>query len=201
MKKDKKKKRKSKSKIKDNKVLTLDKIEESVLTQAIVESYRIIQKEKKEEAVALKNEQQREWYEIIGQKIYDNEESRIKKKVHELRNSVVAFWKLLFMRSDEVRDPRATFALISMSIISTFSLCKWGLYFGAAFVLALAFKGTINPMSGIVGALFIWIFARIFRVAGYEVEKLKDGNLLIAIFSGILSFVAVILAILALVWK
>jgi len=48
-------------------------------------------------------------------------------------------------------------------------------------------------------AVVLWVFARIFRIASFEVEKIDDGNLIIAIFSGVLSFVAVVIAIVAII--
>ena len=52
---------------------------------------------------------------------------------------------------------------------------------------------------GLMIAFVLWVFARIFRIASFEMEKMKDGNLLTAIFSGVLSFVAVVIAIVAII--
>ena len=47
-------------------------------------------------------------------------------------------------------------------------------------------------------ALGVWLFARAFRIAMFEVAKIKDANMLIAVFSGCISFVAVLISIVSL---
>ena len=60
-------------------------------------------------------------------------------------------------------------------------------------------NNSIEIALGCMIAIVLWVFARIFRIASFEIEKIEDGNLIIAIFSGVLSFVAVVIAIVAII--
>lgn len=94
---------------------------------------------------------------------------------------------------------RATFGLMRLATSGVFTLCKWALYLFAASMIHGVWNDTIETALGCMIAVVLWVFARIFRIASFEVEKIDDGNLIIAIFSGVLSFVAVVIAIVAII--
>lgn len=86
-----------------------------------------------------------------------------------------------------------------LAVIGIFALCKWVLYLCAASMIYGIWNNSIEIALGCMIAIVLWVFARIFRIASFEIEKIEDGNLIIAIFSGVLSFVAVIIAIVAII--
>ena len=47
-------------------------------------------------------------------------------------------------------------------------------------------------------AFFTFVFARLLRIAQYEIERIEDKNYVLSIFSGLVSFIALIVAIIAL---
>ncbi|MBQ8816932.1 MAG: hypothetical protein IJZ84_06625, partial [Lachnospiraceae bacterium] len=98
----------------------------------------------------------------------------------------------------KIKDMRATFALMSLTVSGIFALLKWILYIISIALIVLIFAKEISIISGIAWASIVRMLARIFRIAIFEIQEIKDGNLLTAIFSGVLSFVAVIIAIIAL---
>ena len=164
-----------------------------------VEKDLLKRERKKFEIEKREQENQKEWNQILGQKEYPENENWFWKNVHKKRNDIVALYKLLFFKQKDVRDPRATFVLISLATMGIFSICKWMLYIFVISIIVGMFKMKIDILLGITLSFVLWMLARIFRMASFEVEKIRDGNLLIAIFSGVLSFVAVIIAIVAII--
>ena len=73
------------------------------------------------------------------------------------------------------------------------------MYVCAASLIYCVWNHTVELALGATIATVLWVFARIFRIAALEVEAIQDGNLIIALFSGVLSFVSVVTAIVAIV--
>ena len=173
---------------------TMKNFDEKVLAREIIQAYEEFEQKKKFEIEKREQENQKEWNQILGQKEYPENENWFWKNVHKKRNDIVALYKLLFFKQKDVRDPRATFVLISLATMGIFSICKWMLYIFVISIIVGMFKMKIDILLGITLSFVLWMLARIFRMASFEVEKIRDGNLLIAIFSGVLSFVAVVIA-------
>ena len=178
---------------------TLKSIDEKVLAREIVkaheeyEHYRQTEKEKEEKR------QQEEWLKTLNQKEYFPNEKWIWRKCHQIRNDFFLFKNLLFIKAKDVKDMRATFGLMRLAVIGIFALCKWVLYLCAASMIYGIWNNSIEIALGCMIAIVLWVFARIFRIASFEIEKIEDGNSIIAIFSGVLSFVAVVIAIVAII--
>lgn len=182
---------KQKNSVSSNQII----IDDQMMVDAIVKAYQIIEKQKVENEIELEKNEKREWREIMGQKEYPENEKWYLKRLHIARNNWIAIWNLLFFKSKNARDLRATFSLIQLAVVEIFKLCKWCLYFVSFTIVISALQNGGDSLSNIAIAIVIWAFARLFRIASFEVEKVKDGNLLIALFSGCISFVAMIIAI------
>ena len=172
-------------------------VDSKIMADAIVRAYQIIENDKAEKAIELEEAEKKEWQEIMGQKEYPENEKWYLKRFHIARNNFMSIWNLLFFKSKNVRDLRATFSLIQLAVVYIFKLCKWCLYFISFAAVISAFQNGVENLSNLAIAFVIWAFARLFRIASFEVEKVKDGNLLIALFSGCISFVAMVVAIIA----
>lgn len=179
-------------------ITQVNEIEESTLTQAIVKAYQIIEENKKEEENRLANRAKKEWQKVIGQKEYPENEKWYLKKVHEIRNNWNAMWSLFFFKSENVRDIRTTLGLMQLAVIGIFTICKWCLYFISLAMVYSVLTNGVDVILHLSFAFATWMFARVFRIAVFEIEKMKDGNLLIAIFSGCISFTAMVVAIITL---
>lgn len=191
-------KQNNQQKQKDITQVNVNEIEENTLTQAIVKAYQIIEENKKEEENRLANKAKKEWQKVIGQKEYPQNEKWYLKKVHEIRNNWNAMWSLFFFKSENVRDIRTTLGLMQLAVIGIFTICKWCLYFISLAMVYSVLTNCADVISHLSFAFATWMFARVFRIAVFEIEKMKDGNLLIAIFSGCISFVAMVVAIITL---
>lgn len=178
---------------------TIETFDEKTLAHEIIkaheeyEHHKMIVKEREDK------KRQDEWLKILNQKEYPSNEKWIWRKCHKIRNDFFLLKNLLFIKAKDVRDMRATFGLMRLAVSGIFSLCKWVLYFCAASMIYGVWNDTIEKALGCMIAVVLWLFARIFRIASFEVEKIEDGNLIIAIFSGVLSFVAVVIAIVAII--
>ena len=179
--------------------ISVKNIDEKVLAREIIkaheeyEHYRQTEKEKEEKR------QQEEWLKTLNQKEYPPNEKWIWRKCHQIRNDFFLFKNLLFIKAKDVKDMRATFGLMRLAVIGIFALCKWVLYLCAASMIYGIWNNSIEIALGCMIAIVLWVFARIFRIASFEIEKIEDGNLIIAIFSGVLSFVAVVIATVAII--
>jgi len=95
------------------------------------------------------------------------------------------------------KKPRVTFNLLRMLLSTIFGVCEWGLYGLSIMSVYTAFNS--GSSKGLISmAIFSFLFARIFRIAKFEVENLKDQSLIVTIFSTMTSFVAMMIAIIAL---
>ena len=161
---------------------TMKNIDEKVLAREIIkaheeyEHYRQTEKEKEEK------KRQEEWLKTLNQKEYPTNEKWIWRKCHQIRNDFFLFKNLLFIKAKDVKDMRATFGLMRLAVIGIFALCKWVLYLCAASMIYGICNNSIEIALGCMIAFVLWVFARIFRIASFEMEKMKDGNLLTAIF-------------------
>lgn len=193
-------KKKNRKKDQQNLLLNTTKnIDEKILACEIIRAYEEMERKKKLQEEKLEQENQKEWNMILGQKEYSENENWFWKNVHRKRNDIVGLYKVLFFKRKDIRDPRATFVLMSLATTSVFSICKWVLYSFVILIIISMIKLEINIFLGIALSFVLWMLARIFRIASFETEKIDDGNLIISIFSGVLSFVAVVIAIVTII--
>lgn len=168
------------------------------IEKAIIEANKKIKDIEIKEKVDMEKEEQEEWDKIMYYKYCPNKKSFVLKFLYELRNTIVSLLVVISFKKKNANSPRVIFNLLRQLLISMFGLCEWVLYFfvGGS-IYHLICKGG-NKLI-ILFAIFMFLFARIFRVIKFEVENIKEQSLLIGIFSTITSFVAMIVAIIALI--
>ena len=176
-------------------------INQKAIIDAIVSAHRIIEEQKLQREVESEKIAKQEWQEIMGQKEYPENEKWLWKHIHVLRNDCVAMWKLFSFNAKNARDLRATFALMTFTLNIIFRLCKWCLYILAIAFTVSVFLNGVGSLSYLAIAFLILGLARLCRVASFEVEEIKDGNILIALFSSGISFVALMIAIITIFVK
>ena len=156
-KKQKQKNKKDQNSVNSNQII----IDDQTMTDAIVKAYQIIEKQKVETEIELEKKEKREWQEIMGQKEYPENEKWYLKRFHIARNNFMSIWNLLFFKSKNVRDLRATFSLIQLAVVYIFKLCKWCLYFISFAATISAFQNGVENLSNLAIAFVIWAFARL----------------------------------------
>lgn len=191
-----KKRRANKKRTEETKVfvqeINYDKLAESIVCATEKLDIKKI-KAKKEE----NNAQQAEWNRILKQKDYPKNEKWLKKKWHEIINEWMAYKELILFKEKNTKDTIATFALIKLATEMMFACIKWSLYI---FTIKFIYNFIVNPVDNglLIAFAFITLtIARLIRIAVFEIKKMEDANLILNIFSGSISFIALIVAIIA----
>ena len=171
--------------------------DEDALSKAFVKAYFEIESEKEAKVKRLAEAERRELMKSFGQKELSENENSIKRFFHKIGNDIRLIVKLLFIKREEVKNTRATFALMSLTLSAIFTIVKWLLYFLSFGLFLGVVLRKINALWLVV-TLLVWLVARIFRIAVFEIDEMRDDALLTSIFSGVLAFVAAVAAIIAL---
>lgn len=160
-----------------------------------------------EEIKAQKEEEQRkaaliEWHDKIGFKDHEN-------KLKNILNKIKVFLKILFLPKKHIEGDRASIILLKSVIVLFFWLMKCcSLIFSIlliAFVPAQYLMQNITVLPWYQNMLYIlygvlaFVFSRLFRMAGIEIDNLDDRNYLFGLFASITSLVSIIIAVIAIV--
>lgn len=163
-------------------------IDEESIKTAIIEANKEIKKEK----LAEKEKLQAEWQNIID---YDEEASSFKNDMKVLKS-------IFCMKKENAITLVANNLLLKLSLIGFYRLLEISFYILAVISIVLAVKFYTNSLAIGFAVLTIVIgvmFARIIRIARFELENIEDKNYLASLFAAVMSFLAVIIAIVTLV--
>lgn len=169
-----------------------------IIANAIVEAEEIkAQKEENHRKKVLA-----EWHKTIGYKEHEN-------GFKQFCNYVYVFIKILFLPKKDIKGNTASSVLLILFIELFFGLMKWISLLLAILLLVcfpiLYFMGNISQFPWqlysycVPLALLAFIFSRLFRMAGIEIDNLNDRNYLFGLFASITSFVSIIIAVVAIV--
>ena len=167
-----------------------------VLAQKEAEAHENKEKDKQAE------KQWQEWQNVLGQKKY-SKENRFTRILHQCRNNAVGFFKIMVLPQKEARSDVATLGLIRISLIGVFWCIKWLCYLLTAALVFSSFysiedKAWTFSIEILPYAFISLMFARIIRIAIFEIEKMKGRNYLLSILSAVTALIAMILALVAL---
>ena len=169
-----------------------------IIACAIVEAEEIkAQKEEEKRKAALA-----EWHNIVGYKKYKN-------KMKQFFNNVKVFTKILFLPKKYIEGDRASTILLKSVISLFFGLMQCCSLILAilliAFVPAQYLMQNIDVLPWYQNMLYIlfgilaFVFSRLFRMAGIEIDNLDDRNYLFGLFASITSLISIIIAVFAIV--
>lgn len=156
------------------------------MKQAIIEAYIEIQD------MSAKNKQQekQKWQEKIFGTEKPQPTSKILYKLVKAWSDLKAFFKLLFIKQEDVLEGLGTVSLLKLILLPIFFLLRCGFYIFAIYALYFTFAN--KSIWGIAIAFFAFIFARIFRIVSMEIDNMKDREYLISVFSCVMSFGAIV---------
>lgn len=192
------KKRKNVNRNEETKMF-IQEINYDKLAESIVCATEKLEEKKNKKKDEENNAHQEEWNRILKQKEYPENEKWVKRQWHKCRNELMAYIELVLFKEKNAKDPIATFALIKFATEMMFACIKWILYI---FSIKFIYNFCVNPTDNVIllaFALIAWTIARLMRIAVFEIKKMEDTNLILNIFSGSISFVALIVAIVAIV--
>lgn len=205
-----KRKKQKKNQKRDNiikeKITFGSSVDEEALTRIIANSLIEYDKRKKHIEEDKKEQQQKEFYKLVGVKDYSNERQP-KRAIKAFLNWIKVFFNIIFMRAKNIEGTRATFALTKVFVFLMFVLVSACLIcFGILLIAFIPLQYIIPiitpiPWYGsvilVILALAAFVFASFFRMASVEIDKLKDINLIFCLLSAIVSILSVILAVIA----
>ena len=185
-------------------VVIPDDFDYQKFADAMVEAQRRAKEIEKCEAEKEIQEKQAEWEKILGYKEYAVSRLKIVNKFFSCLNGLKVFWKIMVFKKEDAKFDVATITLLRFSIEAILWLIKVTLYFVAVILCIASFysfsEKTFIPfnLSCLLMSFVPFVLARIVRMAQFEIEHIKDRNYLIGILSSIAAFIAMILAIIAL---
>lgn len=176
------------------------------LAEAIEKAHNRIKEQDRIEQCDEQKQLEAQWHKAIHYKEYPETRNVILRKIREIRNIIAVLFSVIFFRRKFAKDDIVTFGLMRMAISSLFGIIKWLLYVVALCMLLGSFysfeeyKWIIQPIY-ILYSFIILVFARLFRVAAYEVENMNDRQNLIGILSALSAFLALIISLVVAVIK
>ena len=161
-------------------------------------------KKKQEIAKQKEAEEANEWRRKIGYKDYSDRKF-FHRAVLTFVNSVWVLLKVLFMRKERIDGDFATVGLMRIALSATFSIAKLVLWVISAAGLLIYPISLIVPsipkmtfpsaLSYIAIGLTSLLFAQLFRIAGIEIEKMKDRDYVVEVFAAVAAVVAIIVSV------
>lgn len=159
------------------------------------------EKDKKEKDSQIK---QNEWHNILKYKEYPNSKYKISNWFHSARNGFVVFYKMMTLKRKEAKFDTVTVSLLHFALNEILALIKWTFYIIALSLAISSFYSFEEKVAIPFRFIFLcygglsFVFARIVRIAQFEVDHINEREYLIGILSAITSFVAMIIAVIAL---
>ncbi len=203
MSKQKKRKNKQQSEIVQQNVIMPETFDYQEFADAIVKAQLKV-KEKEDELNKQKSKEANiEWQKIIGYKEYSEDKKWLIKRLHKLKNVIVVFFNMLFFKKKNAKYDIATFAILKLFLSALLGIFKFLLYLFAIGLLVSSFysfaeKAFVFSGLPLCCAFLSFVIARLIRIAQFEVENMSEREYIIGILSAVTSFVAMILALLAL---
>lgn len=192
---------KNKNKSNQQQYLKTD-IDYDKLAEAIVKAHKKIKSQEEKETEDKRNAERQEWLKIIGCKDYPDNEKWLRRKRHEFKSNCAVLKSLFTFKRKDAKTPRLSFELMRLGAVAVYGLCEVLLYLFALLlsVSAVMANENIAEMCFFFAYGFVAVlFARIIRIARFEIDNIKDREMLNTIFSATMAFIGVILAVIALI--
>lgn len=189
-----KKKRKSddsKNNSQINISLDYDKLAEAIVKANKISTEKLAEEEKKANETTQKN-----WL-----KLNHLDAEKQPKKFFQ------AFWWFIrfpFIKKENIEQPRATYALEMLAVIGILKVLQ--ILFGILIIVSVLIilnyfkfsEWSFYNLYGIGFFVFSWLMYGLVRMSAIEIDKMQDRQMLLSILSAITSFVAMVVAIVAL---
>jgi hypothetical protein len=169
------------------------------LKQVLIDTYHDIESGKDRK----KHDAKIEWQHKMGLDRKSTAKNSVIRSVQSFWYDLFAFFKLIYVKKQDVSEDMATTGLIKLTLKLIFFILQISLIIAAIGFIVVPilniYQSGVTITTGIFLAVFAFILSRLFRIAGFEIENIKERDYLVALFSGITSFAALIIAIIALV--
>lgn len=164
------------------------------LALAIIEAQVMFENEKLKQQISQSEETFKKRNEILGRKDYSDERRWIVRKPKEVINTIVVTFKTLFIKKKDAQYLSGANMLFQSLTTIFFAFVRYALY---AVALYLVWHGITNNeyVTHGVWSVAAFIYAQIFRVIQFEIERMQDREYLMAIFAAIVSVLSLVASI------
>ena len=169
------------------------------LSNAIVSAHSRIESKKR----LAEEESTKTWRKKLGWVDYSHERNIIKRKFLETINWIVVFYRILSTKNKYTSDMHVTNVFLQFLLQLIFSALSIGAFIISAPLVAY---WIFHLLDSFLGNLFFVIFISALILLGFiarkvaaEIENIRDIQLVISILSAVTSFIAMIIALIALV--
>lgn len=166
------------------------------LAAAIIEAQTIVDNEKIKLQITQVEDATKKRNEILGVKDYSDERRWLVKKWKEFVNSIVFFFKTIFIKKKDAQYLSGINMLFRGLIIIFFAFIRYGLYAMAVYFIWYGIANNKYVTHGVY-ALAAFLYAQLFRLVQFEVERMKDREYLMAIFAAIVSVLSLVISIIS----
>jgi hypothetical protein len=175
----------------------------SDISKAIVLANEKMKKQELDE----KKKEFKDWQKKVGYIDYSKQSVK-HKKIKQFGNDIKCFFKLLFLKKEDAVTENATYALIRLIIVFLFDVIRFVLYAVAFIALVYAFF-SVEDKSLVFDFKYMilpypfvaWLFARMFRLAAFEMENLESRKELLSISSIFIAVLALLISIIGIFIK
>lgn len=128
---------------------------------------------------------------------------KVKRLWYKVRNWVGSSWHLLWLKKKEAENIQAATALAQLALVVIFGGCQFLLYgMAISHIYRLFFSLTtfqvLPTVLHLLWSVASFLYAQLFRLARFEVDRLRDGEYVIALLSGVASFLAMLFTLISL---
>lgn len=169
------------------------------LSNAIVSAHSRIESKKR----LAEEESTKTWRKKLGWVDYSHERNIFKRKFLETINWIVVFYRILSTKNKYTSDMHVTNVFLQFLLQLIFSALSIGAFIISAPLVAY---WIFHLLDSFLGNLFFVIFISALILLGFiarkvaaEIENIRDIQLVISILSAVTSFIAMIIALIALV--
>ena len=169
------------------------------LSNAIVSAHNRIESKKR----LAEEESTKTWRKKLGWVDYSHERNIFKRKFLETINWIVVFYRILSTKNKYTSDMHVTNVFLQFLLQLIFSALSIGAFIISAPLVAY---WIFHLLDSFLGNLFFVIFISALILLGFiarkvaaEIENIRDIQLVISILSAVTSFIAMIIALIALV--
>lgn len=175
-------------------VVMTSEIDYDKLANAIVRAHYAIENEKREQ----ENREAEEWRKAMGVKDFPQ------RPIRQFLNNVAIVIRMMFIKRSDATTGGATYSLIRMFSESFFGIVKWVLYLIAIVLLVLGIHNAnqhiwISMVLFVLYSMLAFLFARLFRIAGFEVSNMHNREEIRSVSSTIAAIMALMVSIVGIV--
>lgn len=173
-------------------------IDYDMLAKAIIKAKDDIYEEERKQQAEKDLEIQKKRREILGEKDFSHIKSKVRRELMSSLNEFKVMWKMLTLTREEAAYFTTVKQLTKMLTSFLLSIIGLAIYVLAGVLFYISISKIIIFTEGIIFSAFLVIFARMIRIARFEIDRIEDSNYLMSVSMLIIALVTLIATIIGL---